>query len=98
MRHLSQEELLAGLDGADAYFAQAAAMSERLGARFFGARSDLWWGQMLVARDAPGDAGRARELLSIFGAMAHLALFEVRNDAPAFVEDALFRSLSIRKE
>lgn len=56
--------LLGRYDDADAYFAQAAAMSERLGAKFFGARSELWWGRMLVARDAPGDAERARELLT----------------------------------
>jgi hypothetical protein len=56
--------LLGRYDEADAYFAQAATMSERLGAKFFGARSELWRGQMLVARDAPGDAARASELLT----------------------------------
>jgi hypothetical protein len=38
-------------------------MSERLGAKFFAARTDLWWGEMLTERGAPADAERARVLL-----------------------------------
>jgi tetratricopeptide (TPR) repeat protein len=55
--------LLGRYDEADSYFARAAEMSERLGARFFAARTDLWWGEMLTERAAPGDAERARDLL-----------------------------------
>ncbi|HLX87875.1 MAG TPA: AAA family ATPase [Acidimicrobiales bacterium] len=50
-------------DDADAYFRRSAEMSERMEAKFFGARTDLFWGQMLVQRDAPGDVDRASELL-----------------------------------
>ena len=35
-------------------------MSERIGAKFFAARTDLWWSTMLARRDRPGDAGAAR--------------------------------------
>jgi tetratricopeptide (TPR) repeat protein len=61
--------LLGRYDDADAYFAQAAEMSERLGAKFFAARTDLWWGEMLAERDAE----RARALLekAESAAMAH---------------------------
>ena len=48
---------------ADAYFSQSAAMSGRMRAKFFAARTDLQWGKMLAERQAPGDAARARELL-----------------------------------
>lgn len=56
--------LLGRYDEADIYFLQASAMSERLGAKFFGARSELWWGLMLVERNAAGDVERARSLLT----------------------------------
>ena len=49
---------------ADSYFAQAAAVSGRVGAKFFAARTDLCWGQMLSKRGGPGDAESARELLT----------------------------------
>ena len=58
------------LDEADAYFAQAASMSTRARAKFFGARTDLLWGKMLAERDGPGDAGRARALLTKAHAVA----------------------------
>ena len=48
---------------ADAYFSQSAAMSARMGAKFFAARTDLQWGKMLAERQAPGDTAKARELL-----------------------------------
>jgi hypothetical protein len=51
-------------DQADAYFAQAAAASARMGAKFFAARTDLSWGTLLAARQAPGDVERARQLLA----------------------------------
>ena len=51
--------VLGRYDEADAYFSQAAALSERLGARFFTARTDLWWGVMLARRGRPGDADAA---------------------------------------
>ena len=49
---------------ADRYFAHAAAVNDRAGAKFFAARTDLCWGQMLSKRDAPGDAETARDLLT----------------------------------
>jgi hypothetical protein len=49
---------------ADACFAQAAAFSDRLGAKFFGARTSLLWGRMLGERRGPGDVDRARGLLA----------------------------------
>jgi class 3 adenylate cyclase/tetratricopeptide (TPR) repeat protein len=51
-------------DEAVAYFAQAAAMSKRIGAKFFAARTDLSWGRVLAERRAPGDTEKARELLT----------------------------------
>ena len=61
--------VLGRYDEADTYFAQAAAMNERMGAKFFAARTDLKWGELLGERKAPGDAEKARELLT----MAHNA-------------------------
>jgi class 3 adenylate cyclase len=49
---------------ADAYFARSAAMSQRMGAKFFAARTDLLWARMLMQRGAPGDAAQARERLT----------------------------------
>ncbi len=49
---------------ADSYFAHAAAVNDRAGAKFFAARTHLGWGKMLAARDAPGDAETARDLLT----------------------------------
>jgi tetratricopeptide (TPR) repeat protein len=56
--------VLGRYDEADAYFSQAAALSERLGAKFFAARTDLWWGNVLARRDRPGDADAARARLT----------------------------------
>ena len=56
--------VLGRYDEADAYFTQAAAFSDRVGARFFAARTDLLWGKMLAERGAPGDAEKARKLLT----------------------------------
>ena len=50
-------------DEADAFFSQSAAMSERMGAKFFLARTDLWWGMMLARRNRPGDADAAKARL-----------------------------------
>ena len=49
---------------ADISFAQAAASSNRAGAKFFAARTDLMWGRMLAERQAPGDTENARKLLN----------------------------------
>ena len=56
--------VLGRYDEADAYFSQAAAMSERLGAKFFAARTDLWWGNVLAQRNRPGDADAATARLA----------------------------------
>jgi class 3 adenylate cyclase/tetratricopeptide (TPR) repeat protein len=62
--------VLGRYDEADNYFAYAAAVNDRAGAKFFAARTDLRWGQMLSKRDAPGDAEAARELLTKAHAIA----------------------------
>jgi tetratricopeptide (TPR) repeat protein len=51
-------------DTADGYFAEAARMSEHMQARFFGARTEVAWARMLLARGRSGDAERARQLLA----------------------------------
>ena len=56
--------VLGDYDAADAFLAQSAAMSERMGAKFFAARTDLMSGRMLAARGAPTDDERARVLLA----------------------------------
>jgi len=56
--------VLGRYDEADTYFAQAAAFSDRVGAKFFAARTDLYWGRMLAERRAAGDADKARDLLT----------------------------------
>ena len=55
--------VLGRYEAAEAHFAQALDIDERLGAPFFMARTRLEWGRMLQARRAPGDLDRARELL-----------------------------------
>ncbi len=49
---------------AEAQFAHSAASSERAGAKFFAARTDLSWGRLLVERRGSGDGERARVLLT----------------------------------
>jgi class 3 adenylate cyclase len=49
---------------AESYFSHSAAISDRVGAKFFAARSDLSWGKMLLERRDSGDPERARELLT----------------------------------
>jgi tetratricopeptide (TPR) repeat protein len=56
--------VLGRYDEADAYFSRSAAMSERLRATFFAARTDLWWGAMLARRGRPGDPAGAAARLS----------------------------------
>ena len=56
--------LLGRYEEAEAFFAESAELNERAGASFAAARTDFSWGRMLVARRGPGDAERARELLT----------------------------------
>jgi tetratricopeptide (TPR) repeat protein len=56
--------VLGRYDEADTYFRQAAAFSDRLGAKYFASSTDLWWGGMLAERHAPGDVEQARGLLT----------------------------------
>ena len=44
--------VLGRYDEADAYFTQAAAFNDRVGAKFFAARTNLSWGKMLAERKA----------------------------------------------
>jgi class 3 adenylate cyclase/tetratricopeptide (TPR) repeat protein len=55
--------VLGRYDEAEAYFVQSAAMSDKMGSKFFAARTDLSWGRMLAERQAPGDIEKARDLL-----------------------------------
>jgi tetratricopeptide (TPR) repeat protein len=56
--------VLGRYDEADAYFARAAAMNDRMGAKYFTARTNLLWARMLTDRQAQGDSHKARELLT----------------------------------
>ena len=56
--------VLGRYDEAESYFAHAAASSQRANAKYFAARTDLYWGSMLTARRGRGDSERARHLLS----------------------------------
>ncbi len=56
--------VLGRYEEADTFFTQAAASCARVGAKFFAARTDLWWGRMLADRDDQGDAEKARDLLT----------------------------------
>ncbi len=56
--------VLGRYDEANVYFAQSAAMCEQMGAKFFAAQTNLLWGEMLSKREAPSDAGQARDLLT----------------------------------
>ena len=56
--------VLGRYDEADTYFARAAAFSNRVGAKFFAARTNLLWARMLAKRRAPGDAEKAQQLLT----------------------------------
>ncbi|HEY5109301.1 MAG TPA: AAA family ATPase [Acidimicrobiales bacterium] len=55
---------LGRLDEAEAYLTMSDAYNERAGARYFGADTDMTWGQMLVRRGGPGDEVRARARLT----------------------------------
>jgi class 3 adenylate cyclase/tetratricopeptide (TPR) repeat protein len=78
--------VLGRYDEADAFFSQSAALSDRMGAKFFTARTHLLWGRMLAERSAPGDTEKARELLtrSQNAASAHGYRTVARRAAAAF--------------
>jgi class 3 adenylate cyclase len=59
-------------DEAETYFVEATEFGHRMNAPFSLARTNLSWGRMLTHRNAPGDAERARDLLSL----AHRAATE----------------------
>ena len=67
-------------DEADAYFAQSAAMSARMDAKFFAAVTDLLWGRMLAERKAEGDTEKARDLLNKAQAAAVAHGYGTSND------------------
>ena len=62
--------VLGRYDEADAYFVQSATLSDRIGAKFFAARTDLWWGNMLAKSQGPGAREQARERLTRAHALA----------------------------
>ena len=51
-------------DEAERFFEQSSNFSERVGAKWFAARTELSWGRMLAERRGPGDAENARNLLN----------------------------------
>jgi len=51
-------------DDAERHFTDALAMNERLGARPYVVRTRRAWASMLLDRNAPGDAARARDLIA----------------------------------
>jgi tetratricopeptide (TPR) repeat protein len=51
-------------DEALVYFSRSSAMCDRMGAKFFAARTNLLWGRLLAERKEAGDAEEARELLT----------------------------------
>jgi hypothetical protein len=55
--------ILGRYDAADAYFARSAEFCDRVGAKFFAARTQLQWAKLLLERQAPGDGQKARDLL-----------------------------------
>lgn len=56
--------MLTRWDDAERHFADALAMNERLGARPYVVRTRRAWASMLLDRNAPGDAARARDLIA----------------------------------
>ena len=71
------QSVLGHYDEAESYFARSAALCERIGARFFGARTDLLWGRMLAERDGPDDRERGRRLLEKARSVAEAGGYEV---------------------
>ena len=71
--------VLGRYDQAETYFAQASELSDRMGAKFFAARTDLLWGKMLAERKGPGDSERAQAL--VFKAHAAAVTHGYRNVA-----------------
>ena len=71
------QSVLGHFDESESYFARSAALCERMGARFFGARTDLLWGRMLAERDGPGDRERGRRLLEQARSVAEAGGYEV---------------------
>jgi hypothetical protein len=55
--------VLGRFEESDGYFTTSAAFCERVGAKCFGARTDLNWARLLLERQGPGDRERARVLL-----------------------------------
>jgi class 3 adenylate cyclase len=56
--------VLGRYDEADTYFRKSAAMSDRMGSKFFAAWTDLMWGKLLAERRGPGDFEKAKGLLT----------------------------------
>jgi class 3 adenylate cyclase/tetratricopeptide (TPR) repeat protein len=56
--------ILGRYDEADRFFSDATETCTRIGATYFGARTDLWRGRMLMERGGPGDPEKAQDLLT----------------------------------
>jgi hypothetical protein len=82
--------MIGRLDAAEGHFRQGSAIYERVGAPAFLARLQAEWARMLIARDGPGDADKARTFLDRATATAaQLGLVEVEHRAKAVVEEML---------
>jgi hypothetical protein len=57
--------VLRRFDEAETYFVEATEFGNRMSAQFSLARTNLSWGRMLTDRNAPGDAEKAQDLLSV---------------------------------
>jgi hypothetical protein len=51
-------------DEANAFFTRSSAFCDRVGAKFYAARTDFSWGRMLAERQAPTDIEKAGDLLT----------------------------------
>jgi class 3 adenylate cyclase len=84
-RYLGMTAAVAGdLDEADARFAAALALEDRVAAAPLAARTRYWYGRTLLARGGPGDAERARSLLAdSAGAARRLGMARLADQAQA---------------
>ena len=72
---------LGRFDEAETYLAKAMSECERTGAKFFSARTNLFWGVMLSRRNGDGDLERAKTFLEVareLAAMNHYGNVEKR--------------------
>jgi tetratricopeptide (TPR) repeat protein len=75
-------------DDADAHFAEAVEMHQRIGARGMLAHTHLAWARALLRRQQPGDTDRARDQLrQAQGTARQLGLNNIEEEAATFLKD-----------